>query len=96
MATYQGGSNNDAITGSTGADTIHGGGGDDTLSGGSGNDLILGGVGNDIARFRGVFADYTITWDAVARQFRVQHRLPAQDGLDLVSGVELFQFADGI
>ncbi|MFU8865141.1 MAG: Hint domain-containing protein [Rhodobacterales bacterium] len=44
---FNGGSNNDSITGTDGNDTIFGGAGNDTLNGGQGNDQIFGGSGDD-------------------------------------------------
>ncbi len=95
MASYQGTAGNDTINGTGGADTIRGNGGNDTLYGGGGNDVIDGGAGVDTARFRGSFLDYTITWDSAARQYRIVDRL-GRDGIDRVSGVEYFRFADGV
>ncbi|MBP7337127.1 M10 family metallopeptidase C-terminal domain-containing protein [Niveispirillum sp.] len=47
MATFNGTSGNDSLTGSTSADMINGGDGADTLLGGSGEDTIAGDAGDD-------------------------------------------------
>ncbi len=47
MATINGTSGNDSLTGGPPADDIYGGAGNDTLRGGGGNDTIYGGADND-------------------------------------------------
>jgi len=51
MATINGTSGNDVLTGTDGVDTIYGFGGDDTIDGILGADLLYGGNGNDLFRF---------------------------------------------
>ena len=72
---------NDALTGTVGNDTINGGPGNDTIKAGSGNDVIRtnfapwmifsgndtidGGEGMDTVYFRGSYAEYRVTTNAV-------------------------------
>ncbi|MGJ5238900.1 S8 family serine peptidase [Bradyrhizobium oligotrophicum] len=80
------------FTGGMGDDELTGDAGDDTLAGGAGgNDTLHGGTGMDTAVFTGEIADYLIhVNDGVVS---LTNRL---DGtVDTVTGVELFQFADG-
>lgn len=44
---FNGGTDNDSITGTDGNDTVFGGAGNDTLDGGKGNDKLFGGAGDD-------------------------------------------------
>ncbi|MEJ8840096.1 calcium-binding protein, partial [Ramlibacter sp. AN1133] len=86
----------DTLLGGAGYDTLQGGIGNDVLTGGGSNDLIDGGSGSDTVRFSGVWADYRITWNASAAQFTVADLRSGRDGMDTVSGVEQFAFADGV
>ena len=71
-----------------------GGAEDDSFLGGSGNDIIDGGTGSDTVLFSGLKADYTIQerGNTVVTSDSQSNR----DGLDTLSSVENFQFADGI
>jgi Ca2+-binding RTX toxin-like protein len=83
--------------GDAGNDRITGGAGADLISGGAGNDTIIGGDGNDLAIFTGRRSDYRIAWDPAGQQFILTDLRPGSpDGTDVVSGVERFQFSDGI
>jgi Ca2+-binding RTX toxin-like protein len=76
---------NDSIVGSNGSDTINAGAGNDTIDGGTGDDTVV---------FSGNFADYTKSFDGISHTItdtRADH-----DGTDVLSGVEYFQFADGM
>ncbi len=97
-----GGAGNDQITGNDlnnrldggdGADTLSGGSGDDTLVGGAGNDSIDGGAGNDQVNFSGNFSSYTYNYNANLQSWTFNS---TTSGTDLIKGVELFSFADGI
>ncbi|MFO1171813.1 MAG: VCBS domain-containing protein [Hyphomicrobiaceae bacterium] len=86
-----GGPGNDALTGESGKDTLKGEAGNDRLMGGSGNDKLIGGTGIDTAV-------YSATWAATAiipsgASFLVAAGLA--NGVDVVSQVELFRFANG-
>jgi Ca2+-binding RTX toxin-like protein len=92
-----GGSGNDSITGNAIANNLNGGGGNDTLTGGGGNDTIVGGTGTDVVVFTGNRANYLISYAAGTQTFTVtDQRGGSPDGVDTVTGVENFQFADGI
>ena len=83
------------ITGNAHANVLSGGGGADLLGGGGGNDTIAGGTGIDTAAFSGNRADYAVAYDNAAHRFTVTDlRAAMPDGIDTVSGVEFFRFAD--
>jgi Ca2+-binding RTX toxin-like protein len=67
--------------------TLTGNSADNVLDGGGGNDTLVGGAGNDTALFADLYANYQIT-------IFVKH-IDDLDGTDLLTGVELLQFADG-
>ncbi|QND69818.1 glycoside hydrolase family 113 [Tardiphaga robiniae] len=73
-------------------DVIYGGGGNDVITGGFGNDLIDGGDGINTAIFSGTAADYKISF--VNGQIVVTDSVAARDGIDRISNVEYFTFAD--
>jgi len=81
------------IDGGAGADVLNGGNGDDTLTGGVGNDSIDGGSGNDQANFSGTFSSYTYSYNASLQSWTFNN---TSTGTDLLKGIELFSFADGI
>jgi hypothetical protein len=84
----------DVLVGLDGNDTIIGLDGDDVLNGGGGDDQIDGGAGNDTAVHNGLRSNYTIA--AVEGGFAIADARAGGDGADTVSGVEVFQFDDGI
>ncbi len=85
------------LYGDGGNDGITGGGGDDRMNGGARNDTLIGGGGNDLAIYTGRRSDYRIAWDPTGQQFILTDLRPGSpDGTDVVSGVERFQFSDGI
>ncbi|NBS96449.1 MAG: tandem-95 repeat protein, partial [Betaproteobacteria bacterium] len=97
----QGGWGNDSIVGSAeanelqggaGSDTLDGGAGNDTLVGGAGNDSIIGGDGSDTAVFTLAKSSYKIS--VVSDQIRVEDISGGTEGVDLLSGIETFKFAD--
>ena len=90
--TLTGGALADTIDGRAGDDRLDGGAGDDVLDGGAGSDEIAGGSGSDVARFAGARADHAIT--RRADHVEVRSLLPG-GGVDRVSEVERFTFADG-
>jgi Ca2+-binding RTX toxin-like protein len=92
-----GGLGNDSITGNAIANALTGGAGNDTLTGGGGNDNLVGGSGADMAVFGGNHADYLVSYNSGTQTFAVvDQRGGSPDGTDAVTGVESFQFADGI
>ncbi len=93
--TIHGGDGNDNIASTTGNDWLYGDAGNDTLTGGADNDHLDGGAGDDTAVFTGKFADYAISYDAVAQNYTVTDSVVGRDGTDVVSNVEHFQFLDG-
>jgi Ca2+-binding RTX toxin-like protein len=87
---------NDYIDGGYGHDTLNGDGGNDTLRGNYGNDVLDGGAGDDTAFFTGNRADYNITYNASTFKFTVTDlRSNTPSGIDTITNVEHFQFADG-
>jgi serralysin len=95
-----GGAGNDVIGGNAAANHLVGNGGndeldgldgDDLLDGGAGDDVIDGGAGTDTAVFAGSFASYTISVSGNSVTLST-----AASGRDRVTGVERFQFADGV
>jgi Ca2+-binding RTX toxin-like protein len=71
-----------------GDDVIIGSDADNVITGGAGDDIIDGAGGFDTAAFDGDFADAAITFDAEGNI-----TLTGDDGTDVISNVELFQFA---
>lgn len=95
-----GGSGDDVIVGNLQANRLQGGGGADDLSGGAGNDTLVGGAGNDhldggegndTAVFTGAFGQYTVSISG-----EIVSIFSIAEGQDLLQGIELFQFADGL
>lgn len=87
---YPGSMNADSVRGGAGNDVLYGNDGDDTFSGGAGNDSISGGDGHDTVTFSGSIDHYTIgLHDMVYTIFDNT----GAEGLDSISGVELFCFA---
>ncbi len=85
----------DVLVGLDGDDTILGLGGDDVVNGGGGNDSIDGGGGSNTAVYNGKRSDYAIS--ATDSGFTIADtRGAGGDGTDTVTGVEVFQFEDGL
>ena len=91
-ATLDGGPGNDVLVGSAGVDWLFGGTGADTLEGKGGDDLIAGGDGTDIAVYSALHTAYAVTVNADG-SLRISGDV---DGVDTVSGIEAFRFADGV
>ncbi|SFE65885.1 calcium-binding protein, partial [Roseivivax sediminis] len=85
-----GGAGNDELSGGTGSDTIDGGTGADLLNGGAGSDVIEGGDGDDTVQAGVAFQDASASGDTS------QIILNSETGSDTVSGVEFFEFTDGV
>ncbi len=82
----------DLLNGTGGNDSLDGGAGNDTLNGGAGNDTLDGGAGSgDVALFDAPRSAYVITPDSTGGLTIAA----AGGGIDLVTGVETFAFADG-
>ena len=81
--------------GREGNDTITALGGDDTIHGGQGNDSINGGEGQDVARFTG---DYSPRYTTLVQNgvVTITDTMADGDGIDTLSSVERFQFANGV
>ena len=86
----------DRFSGRSGDDTLMGGAGDDTLEGGLGNDSLDGGAGIDTALYSGPRSSYVISTDAATGVTTVRDTRDsdANEGVDLLRGVEFLDFAD--
>ncbi|CAN0453128.1 unnamed protein product, partial [Ectocarpus sp. 8 AP-2014] len=91
--TITGNAASNVISGFGGNDIIDAGGGNDTITGGKGNDSIVGGAGTDIALFTGNLDDYDFTETDDGKLILTD--TVGTDGIDTLSGVENFSFADG-
>jgi serralysin len=91
-----GGEGSDSITGNDLGNGLLGAGGNDTLRGWGGNDRIDGGTGDDKILFTGNLEEYTVTFNPETGRFAVGDDSRVRDGIDVVSSVEVFQFANGI
>jgi Ca2+-binding RTX toxin-like protein len=76
-------------------DSISGNGGNDSIWSLGGNDTIDGGDGIDKLQLNSFSGDYLITQNGSTLTF-VDTRAGPNDGTDIVSNVELFQFSPGI
>lgn len=72
-----------------------GGAGDDVLRGNARDNRLDGGAGNDTAVFAGNFAEYAVALGD-AGELVLTDRLASRDGVDAVTRVESFAFADGV
>jgi Ca2+-binding RTX toxin-like protein len=84
------------IDGGGGNDSLVGGDGDDILQGGAGMDSLEGGAGRDTARLRGGQADFMVTINADQSITVTDLRTGSPEGADILRGVELVQFDDGL
>jgi Ca2+-binding RTX toxin-like protein len=89
-----GGAFDDLIVGDGVGNVLNGYEGNDTLSGGAGNDVIDGGEGIDLAKFVGSFDAYDIAFDVNTGVLTLTHSATGGDGVDTLTNVERFQFAD--
>ena len=89
-----GNAGNDTLSGRAGHDVLIGGAGADTLDDGSGDDTMIGGADSDTARFTGARADYTVVI-VPGGLVITELRTGVTDGVDTVSGMDLFSFSDG-
>ena len=86
----------DSVSGGADNDHLYGGTGNDTLNGEAGNDMLDGGADSDTALFSGNFTDYTITFNGVSYTITDNNSIDGvDDGTDIVTNVEFFQFANG-
>ncbi|WP_262030835.1 glycoside hydrolase family 113 [Microvirga sp. Mcv34] len=94
--TLNGAGGNDLLWGGAGHDRVNGGDGNDVLIGGSGDDTLDGGTGDqDKAVLSGRRADYVVTKSQDGSFAFLDSRVNG-DGRDTVSGIEVFEFSDGI
>jgi len=92
-----GGSGSDTLIANDLGCTLIGNAGNDTFIGDGGSDTIDGGTGTDIAVFSGAKASYLVTYNSATQTFTIaDQRSGTPDGTDTITGVENFQFADGI
>jgi Ca2+-binding RTX toxin-like protein len=91
----------DNLYGNELANVIHGGAGNDLIDGGSGNDRIIGeagddkvtgGAGIDTVQFSGDRSQYVVSIEKTA--VTIADKTVANDGTDLLSGIERLKFAD--
>jgi len=87
----------DTLIGGDGADLLDGSSGSDALTGGGGADTLIGGGGDgeDTAYYSGDRADYEVVAHPGGSFTITDLRAGPNDGVDQVSGVENFAFADG-
>ncbi|MPR08711.1 M10 family metallopeptidase [Microvirga tunisiensis] len=88
-----GGSGSDIISGNVANNTLWGGAGNDRLFGASGNDTFYGGTGIDTVVLQGNFEDYVVS-QGNSGAIILSDRLVARDGVDTVSEMEYFAFAN--
>ncbi len=87
---------NDVVADGAHGSLIDGGDGDDVLIGAAGNDVMVGGAGRDVVDLSGNRSDYSIVYNAGTATSTVSDlRVGDSDGIDTVSGVEVFEFSDG-
>ncbi|TWF59103.1 cadherin domain-containing protein [Neorhizobium alkalisoli] len=92
---FIGSSGADTFTGTIFDDTIAGNGGNDLLQGGAGNDTVNGGAGSDTSVYRGVRADYTVTYNGDGSWTISDNRTyGTSDGTDTLTNVEFAKFSD--
>ncbi len=99
------GSGSDVLLGGAGDDTLNGGAGIDVIFGGDGDDIITGGAGgdngqndggNDAAVYTDEFANYSTSEDTLTGEWTITHLNAGSDGTDGLTGIEQFEFADGV
>lgn len=86
----------ESIYGSPTNDVLNGRGGNDFLFGYGGNDTLIGGDGYDVAYFDGFYAEFAISYGAIAGRLTVTDSVTGRSGVDVCASVEYFAFADGI
>lgn len=86
-----GGEGNDILDGGDENDQIAGGQGDDRIIAGAGDDLIVGGSGTDTVVFSGNYEDYEINVGVDGIQVLDTNET---DGVDILKGVEILEFAN--
>jgi Ca2+-binding RTX toxin-like protein len=84
------------LAGSAFSDTLTGNGGDNTLTGGAGDDTLNGGGGTDTAAYSGVHSDYAVVQNGGGVVAVIDQRADEPDGSDTTTGIEQYQFADGV
>ena len=89
-STIVGDEGNNVLHGTAENDSIFGLGGHDILTGGAGDDRLVGGAGSDTAVFNVDFNTVKVVFEG-NRIF-----IESAEGRDEVSGIENFQFTDGV
>ena len=84
---------NNTLAGAAGNDTLNGGEGNDTFDGGAGDDAINGGIGSDTLVFDGLRSAYDVAYASATQVFTIHN---GDGSVDTVTGVENFQFTDGV
>ncbi|MEM1185722.1 MAG: LamG-like jellyroll fold domain-containing protein [Planctomycetota bacterium] len=95
---FEGTGADEIASGLGGNDDLFGGGGSDELFGGGGDDTIDGGEGDDVAVFSGNASDFDIAAEPDGSYTVTDLRADSPDGtdgVDSVTDVETFRFADG-
>ncbi len=82
------------VIGDAGSNTLSGGNANTVFIGGGGNDTITGGTGRNAAVYTGNMGDYAVTRAPSGTYTVSDQRVGGTDGVDTVSGVLSFQFAD--
>ncbi|MGF9758001.1 M10 family metallopeptidase [Microvirga sp. 0TCS3.31] len=82
--------------GGSGSDTLIGNDGENLLWGGAGDDVLDGGLGDDTAVFNDKQANYSILKLSDGSIQLADLRTDTPDGVDILSGIETFQFRDRI
>jgi len=91
----EGTANADTMIATDGNDTLTSLAGNDTITGGLGDDNIDGGEGTDTAVFSGNAADYSFAEnDAGELTITDDNTSDGDDGTDVLTSIEKFQFAD--
>lgn len=80
----------DVLDGGAGRDVLDGGDGADRLLGGTDDDYLMGGNGIDTAVFADFFKKSTVSAGSASVT------IAGPDGTDIATGVEYFQFTDGM
>jgi Ca2+-binding RTX toxin-like protein len=84
------------VAGGSGADTLTGDGLANVLTGDAGNDTLDGGGGSDTAVYSGNRAQYAVAYNVATQTVTLTDtRGGAPDGIDTITNIESFRFADG-
>ena len=90
IATFQAGSADDTLFGTSGYDNLDGGAGNDILTASGGNDILIGGAGNDVALYDAARTSASVIIEADRTLVTVNSET------DRLIGIERINFSDGI